>query len=714
MTNPTNTNQTNPTNTQTTTSANNQEETATNRASQPDFITDPNHQLFLHHSDHPNYSLATQLLDDTNYHQWRRSVEVSLTAKNKWSLVTGKYQQPDAGSPLEMQWRRCNSMVIAWLLHSVDKEIAETLLYYDTAADIWADLKQRFGQPSLARTYQVQKELFNISQGTVSVSSYYTKFKRIWDEYFVLAELPKCGSCGILGPIPQMIANQQVLQFLVGLNESYNALRANVLMMKPTPKIGEVYQLVLQEEKQRLLLSNVSQVGTDSSAFHAYSKQGQSSNSYHNGGQNFNPKSNWKHGNSAQSNNTGNTTKGKPSYFCDHCKIPGHSISRCFKIHGYPKDFKEKRFAGNTTVDEHKSNTEPSPSFTSSQYERILAIIANIGTIRLTSSITLHHVLHVPEFSYNLLSVGCLVRSLQANLLFTPTQCILQGLSVNTPQVLGNFSRGLYLTSTTGQPHLNSVLSFPSCNNIPDDACFSVTPELMHLRLGHVPFESLSRFSFAKEMKQVKTDFVCTICPKARQHRASFPISDIKTVQPFQMLHIDIWGPYKVKTYNGYSYFLSIVDDYTRSTWVHLLAHKNAALSVLKTFITFIENQYHKTVQTIRSDNGGEFCSFEANQFFTTKGIFHQLTCVDTPQQNGVVERKHKHLLETARALLFQSHLPDSYWGECVLTATYLINRFPLISLNHITPYEKLHGQPPTYNHLRPFGCLCFVATLKS
>jgi len=100
-------------------------------------------------------------------------------------------------------------------------------------------------------------------------------------------------------------------------------------------------------------------------------------------------------------------------------------------------------------------------------------------------------------------------------------------------------------------------------------------------------------------------------------------------------------------------------------------------------------------------------------EFFATTGITHQTSCVETPQQNGVVERKHKHLLEVSRALLFQAALPLRFWGEYVLTATHIINRMPTKILKGKTPYEVLHGSPPAYNHLKVFGCLCFVSTQK-
>jgi len=95
--------------------------------------------------------------------------------------------------------------------------------------------------------------------------------------------------------------------------------------------------------------------------------------------------------------------------------------------------------------------------------------------------------------------------------------------------------------------------------------------------------------------------------------------------------------------------------------------------------------------------------------YFSQHDIIHQCTCVGNPQQKSIAERKHRHILEVPRALRFQAYLPISLWGECSLTATYLINRIPTPNLSRKTPYEMLFNIQPTDDHLCEFGCLCYA-----
>ena len=101
--------------------------------------------------------------------------------------------------------------------------------------------------------------------------------------------------------------------------------------------------------------------------------------------------------------------------------------------------------------------------------------------------------------------------------------------------------------------------------------------------------------------------------------------------------------------------------------------------------------------------------SYDFSTFLFDKGILYQKSCPHTPQQNGVAERKNRHVLETVRTLLLASLVPPNFWCDAAQTAVYLLNRHPSFVLGKTTPYEALFGHAPSYSHLRVFGCLCFV-----
>jgi len=136
---------------------------------------------------------------------------------------------------------------------------------------------------------------------------------------------------------------------------------------------------------------------------------------------------------------------------------------------------------------------------------------------------------------------------------------------------------------------------------------------------------------------------------------------------------------------------------------------RTKASKLLKIFILMVKNQFNKGVKMVRSDNGSEFTSGHMREFYSEHGILRESSCVDTPQQNGRVERKHCHILNVARALQFQANLPINFWGECILTAAFLINRTPSKLLIGKTPSEALLHRKSSSDEIRVFSTLCFA-----
>jgi len=194
----------------------------------------------------------------------------------------------------------------------------------------------------------------------------------------------------------------------------------------------------------------------------------------------------------------------------------------------------------------------------------------------------------------------------------------------------------------------------------------------------------------------------CDVCHFAKHRKLPFYESCNKAEKPFELIHFDIWGPTLNSSIHKHSYFLTAVDDYNRYTWITLMKSKSEARQHLINFITLIEKQHDCHVKIVRTNNGPEFT---IPQFYASKGILHQTSCVEIPQQNARVERKHQHILNITRALLFQSNLPKTFWSYAAIHAVFIMNRVPSPILNNQTP--DLH-------QLKVFGSLAYASTLQS
>ncbi|KAD1670713.1 hypothetical protein E3N88_42473 [Mikania micrantha] len=222
---------------------------------------------------------------------------------------------------------------------------------------------------------------------------------------------------------------------------------------------------------------------------------------------------------------------------------------------------------------------------------------------------------------------------------------------------------------------------------------------LWHRRLGHVNLKNMNQLVKhglvrGLPMKDFSCDENCTACLKGKQHKVSFPpIGDPKSTGCLQMLHMDLFGPVKVMSMAKKKYCLVIVDDYSRFVWTFFLHSKDEVAKSITNFVLYVEKQYSLPVKCVRSDNGTEFRNHILDEFYLSKGIKRQYSIPRTPEQNGVVERKNRTLIEAARTMLADSGLPLTFWAEAVNTACYVHNR---VLVNQ-----------------RAFGCPCYILNTK-
>jgi histone deacetylase 1/2 len=136
------------------------------------------------------------------------------------------------------------------------------------------------------------------------------------------------------------------------------------------------------------------------------------------------------------------------------------------------------------------------------------------------------------------------------------------------------------------------------------------------------------------------------------------------------------------------------------------LHHKSDVFQKFHDFQNLVERQFNKKIIAMQTDCGGEYQRL--NSFFQRIGISHHVCCPHAHQQNGAVERKHRHIVEVGLSLLAHASIPLKFWDEAFATAAYLINRLPSKVTNGQTPLERLFHQKPDYSNLRVFGCACW------
>ncbi|XP_019231186.1 PREDICTED: uncharacterized protein LOC109212029 [Nicotiana attenuata] len=490
--------------------------------------------------------------------------------------------------------------------------------------------------------------------------------KDIWEEFEALVPAPGCD----FPKSKDFVVYLQTLklyQFLMGLNGSYAQARSQILMRSHVPTVNQAYAVIMSDEAQKSIASSTGILGTN------------------------------------------------PAMMTRN--FDGHSKENCYKIVGYPPNYrpKKKGGAGNNAAlslqtIQHNRHTMIGCTFFREQYHQILQLLNRTGTSQSSS------IMSTP--AANAAGISCAMMSEKPKKIFMPNgdisyvthtgdSTISEGnteLFSEKVRAIGREDDGLYILER--QAFRTSLVVTDGIKN--KDQTISTTAkdiDLWHKRFGHVSTTILKKLLHSKVELIADTVKQCVVCPCAKQTRLPFPISSIKTESRFDLVCMNLWGPYKTPTYDGNKFFLTVVDDFSRMTWVFLLKQKSEVRVLLQQFLVLVKTQFDKIIRVIRTDNGTEFINSVCSEMFKKLGIIHQTSCAYTPQQNGVAERKHRHILEITRAIRFQAKIPIRFWGHCVNAAVYLINRIPSVVINNKTPYEKLYHKTPSYSHLKNIQC---------
>ena len=203
----------------------------------------------------------------------------------------------------------------------------------------------------------------------------------------------------------------------------------------------------------------------------------------------------------------------------------------------------------------------------------------------------------------------------------------------------------------------------------------------------------------------------CTDCINGKQHQDRIPKkSTWRATQKLELIHADICGLITpTSNSNNKRYILIFIDDYSRKAWVYFLVEKSEALNSFKCFKTMVEKETGLFVKCFRTDRGEEFNSNEFNDFCKQSGIKRQLTTAYTPQQNGVVERKNRTVMNMVRSMLSNKNIPKTFWPEAMNWTIYVLNRCPTLAVKDVTPGEAWSGVKPSIDHFRVFGCIAHV-----
>lgn len=628
-------------------------------------------------------------LNGANYFNWKFRIEMLLKEKDLWKQISDAV--PD---PVTDTWTRADEKAMATIAMTIDDTQIQHVRDCASAGAAWKALKDFHEKDSAGSRVRILRQIMgaradentNIEEHVQKVTEQFQKLlsfdKQIKVEFLMAATL------------------------LCSLPSSYDSLITALEARKEDELTSSLVRSKIVEEYRRRM--DRDGVASDAAALKVTRRN---------------------------------------DYYCSHCNKHGHSNSHCRKLKdkgkGKQKNKNDDRSNNNKAnmigqlsndvlfavgkIDGFILDSGASCHVSCdksifidldmSHHDKVFVANGNEvtssgrGNIRVvfqnengeSTKVTLCDVLFVPSFGGNLISVKKLAqKGFMVN--FKAEKCEIS--YPNGKQIaIGDIQNGLYKMRQ------------------PQSACFvnnkaKLCAHDWHRILGHRDMrvikslsssELVDGFHMAKCSANCPSSAECEACITGKMKRLSFPKeSKNRATAPLELIHTDVCGPMATQTPGHRRYILTFIDDFSRHCTVYLLANKSDVFAAFKNYFELTRNKFGTSIKKIRSDRGGEYMLREFLAFLSENGIESQRTAPYSAQQNGVAERKNRSLMEMARSMLSDAKLPDTYWGEAVVTANFIQNHLPCTSVDR-TPFELWHQRKPFYGNLRRFGAKCFI-----
>ncbi|PKU76837.1 Retrovirus-related Pol polyprotein from transposon TNT 1-94 [Dendrobium catenatum] len=659
-------------------------------------------------------NLIPYTLTVENYMLWRTQIYQHLSANGYADYLTGIAEAPPETLSADLaKWRLVDTNLMSALFSTISQTILPYVINATSAHEVWTVLEKRLQASSRSRILQLKNELHHIQMQTLTMQQYLAKIKQLVDS--------------IAASGTKLDPEDIILYTLNGLPAQYNSIKTYIRSSSLPADLDSLYSLLCNEELH---------INQDLKKEPSQLPVALYTNKY-----NPNRSKNSKRTSQYRSNNNNRSTSGtdqpatsnagpnisnnqRPT--CQICGKSGHTAITCWhrcnmNYNSNPNPTPRANLAqstqegGQSWILDSGATTHMTSAGTILQNSNVYqgsdsVSTANGSTMSIQNygqgllplpntprKLHLCHLLHVPALTHNLLSVSKLTNDNAISITFDSNGFHVKDLQDHQILLHGRLHNGVYELQLAPDRNLRALHTT------------TPTPITWHARLGH-PNHQIFNFlaSSNSGFNKISSDFCCISCQSAKSHKQKFCNSNSETKKQFELIHSDLWGPVPQSEHSTFRYYVIFIDDFTRYCWIYFMNSKSETINCFKSFLSLIKTQFDCTPKRFRSDGGGEFTSTAFLSILQAHGILHQISCPHTPEQNGLAERKHRHLLDITRTLLHAANLPDKFWLEAIATANYLINRLPSKPLSLKSPYQMLYNATPDYSHLRTFGCLCF------